>query len=169
LHSPVKEYRDHPGRTYTRIDDYPQKLSPILRDLFEIVFFIIPFYLRYILDTLNTYSLIPVRSRKRKRIFGYYRKQIAESFDEIKYPYRNKVETVFSILKRKFGESLKSRKFRLQVKAIKIKVILYTISRMISTLSILIIFEKFYRAKIFICKYYTTVTFTGKKLCVCVF
>ena len=52
---------------------------------------------------LNSCSLIPVRNRKRKRISGYYRRQIAQSFDDEKYHQRNKVETVFSVLKRKFG------------------------------------------------------------------
>jgi hypothetical protein len=97
-------------------------------------------------DTLNSCSLIPVRKRKRKRISGYYRRRIAQSFNEEKYHQRNMVETVFSVLKRKFGETLKARKYRLQVKEIKIKVILYNLSRMISTLSILILIEVFYRA-----------------------
>lgn len=52
-------------------------------------------------------------------------------------------------MKRKFGESLKARKFRLQVKEIKIEVILYNLSRLISTLSILILTEEFYRAEFF--------------------
>jgi transposase len=34
------------------------------------------------------------------------------------YHQRNKVETVFSVIKRKFGESLKARKYRLQIKEI---------------------------------------------------
>jgi len=61
--------------------------------------------------TLNSYSLIPVRNRKRKRISGYYRRRIAQSFDERKYHQRNMVETVFSILKRQFGGSIKARKY----------------------------------------------------------
>jgi transposase len=98
-------------------------------------------------DTLNSCSLIPVRNRKRKRIsIYYYRRQIALSFDQEKYHQRNKVETVFSVLKRKFGESLKARKYRLQVKEIKIKVILYNLSRMISSFASLILIEEFYRA-----------------------
>jgi transposase len=102
-------------------------------------------------ETLNSCSIIPVRNRKRKRISGYYRRRIAQSFDEEKYHQRNKVETVFSVLKRRFGETLKTRKYRLQVKEIKIKIILYNISRMISTLSSLILIEEFYRAnKLFI-------------------
>jgi hypothetical protein len=97
-------------------------------------------------DTLNSYSLIPVRNRKRKRISGYYRRRIVQLFDQEKYHQRNKVETVFSVMKRKFGESLKARKYRLQIKEIKIKVILYNLSRMILTFSILIFIEEFYRA-----------------------
>jgi transposase len=100
-------------------------------------------------DTLTSCSLIPVRNRKRKRISGYYRRQIALSFDQEKYHQRNKVETVFSVLKRKFGESLKARKYRLQVKEIKIKVILYNLSRMISAFSMLFHLEVFYRAEFF--------------------
>ena len=98
-------------------------------------------------DTLEAGSLIPIRERKRKRIFGYYRRRIALSFDQKKYHQRNKVETVFSVLKRKFGESLKARKYRLQVKEIKIKVILYNLSRIISTFLFLILAEEFYRAQ----------------------
>jgi len=69
------------------------------------------------------------------------------SLYEEKYHQRNKVETVFSILKRKVGESLKARKYRLQVKEIKIKVILYNLSRIIAALSILILIGDFYRAE----------------------
>jgi len=56
-------------------------------------------------------TLIPVRERKRKRIFGYYRKRLSDSFDLDRYHQRNKVETVFSVLKRKYGESLKARRY----------------------------------------------------------
>ncbi len=51
-------------------------------------------------DTLHSYSLIPVRKRKRKRISGYYRKRLSQSFDLEVYHQRNKVETAFSVLKR---------------------------------------------------------------------
>jgi transposase len=103
---------------------------------------------RLIRDTLNSCSLIPIRDRKRKRISGYYRRRMMLLFDPDQYHQRNKVETVFSVLKRKFGESLKARKFRLQVKEIKIKVILYNLSRFMNSFSILIIVEDFYKAVI---------------------
>jgi len=98
-------------------------------------------------DTLNSYSLIPVRNRKRKRISGYYRRRLAHAFDDETYHQRNIVETVFSVMKRKFGEALKARTYRLQIKEIKIKVLLYNLSRMISTWLFLVLIEEFYRAK----------------------
>jgi hypothetical protein len=58
-------------------------------------------------------------------------------FDLDQYHQRNKVKTVFSVLKRKFGESLKARKYRLQIKEIKIKVILYNLSRLMKSFSVL--------------------------------
>jgi hypothetical protein len=50
-------------------------------------------------------------------------------------------------MKRTFGESLKARKYRFQVKEIKINVIIYNLSRMISTFTFLIHFKEFYRAE----------------------
>jgi transposase len=93
---------------------------------------------RLIRDDLNAYSLIPVRTRKRKRIFGVYRRELFRSFDQAQYHQRNKVETVFSVLKRKFGEALKARKFQEQIKELKIKLILYNISKIILAIFILI-------------------------------
>jgi len=86
---------------------------------------------RLIRDDLNAYSLIPVRTRKRKRISGVYRRELSRSFDQTRYHQRNKIETVFSVLKRKFGEALKARKFQAQIKELKIKLILYNISKII--------------------------------------
>lgn len=80
-------------------------------------------------DTLNSCSLIPIRKRKRTRISGYFRLDIVKYLDSNHYNQRNKVETVFSVLKRKFSESLISREYRFQVKEMKIKVILCNLSR----------------------------------------
>lgn len=90
-------------------------------------------------DSLNSFSLIPVRERKRKRISGYYRKRLSDSFDLDMYHQRNKVETVFSVLKRKYGESLKARRYWLQVKEIKMKAIVHNLSRLISFVLIILI------------------------------
>jgi len=96
---------------------------------------------RLIRNDPNTYSLIPVRTKKRKRISGVYRRELARSFDQACYHQRNKVETVFSALERKFGESLKARKFQAQIKELKIKVILYNISKIILAIFIRIYYR----------------------------
>jgi hypothetical protein len=51
-------------------------------------------------------------------------------------------------MKRRFGEALKSRKYRFQIKEIEIKVVLYTLSRMISTFLFLVLIEDFSSQKI---------------------
>jgi transposase len=50
-------------------------------------------------------------------------------FDKIKYNQRNISETTFSIVKRKFGEKIRARKFRNQGKEIKFKLIVYNINK----------------------------------------
>ena len=93
---------------------------------------------RLIRDDLTAYSLIPLSDRKRKRISGYHRRELSRAFDLTLYHRRNLVETVFSGLKRKFGESLKARQFLSQIKELKIKLILYNISKIILAIVILI-------------------------------
>jgi hypothetical protein len=75
-----------------------------------------------------------------------YRRELARSFDQTRYHQRNMVETVFSVIKRKFGEALKARKFQAQIKELKIKLILYNISIIILAIFIQIYSEEFYRA-----------------------
>ena len=53
------------------------------------------------------------------------------SFDKIKYNRRNIAETTISVVKRKFGETLRARKFRNQVKEVKVKLIVYNINKKI--------------------------------------
>ncbi|AKJ40578.1 transposase [Methanosarcina barkeri CM1] len=50
-------------------------------------------------------------------------------FDKIKYNQRNISETTFSVVKRKLRETIRSRKFRNQVKEIKFKLIVYNINK----------------------------------------
>jgi hypothetical protein len=51
------------------------------------------------------------------------------SFDKTKYNKRNIAKTTFSVVKRKFGEVLRARKFYNQVKEIKIKLRVYNINK----------------------------------------
>lgn len=80
-------------------------------------------------EEIKADSIIPLRKRKRKKIRGKYRKQLHLIFDKVKYNQRNIAETTFSVVKRKFGETLRARKFRNQVKEIKFKLIVYNISK----------------------------------------
>lgn len=80
-------------------------------------------------EEIKAESIIPLRVRKRKRIKGKYRKQLYLSFDKIRYNRRNIAETTFPVVKRKFGEVLRARKFYNQVKEIKIKLIVYNINK----------------------------------------
>jgi hypothetical protein len=56
-------------------------------------------------EDLRSFSLIPVRDRKRKRIGRKYRRQLSREFDERTYHRRCLIETAFSVLKRRFGET----------------------------------------------------------------
>ena len=76
-------------------------------------------------------SIVPLRERKRKRINGKYRRQLNKEFDKIKYNRRNIVETIISVVKRKFGEIIRARRVRNQVKEVKVKLIVYNINKKI--------------------------------------
>jgi hypothetical protein len=58
-----------------------------------------------------TDSLIlpPLRKRKRKKIGGKYRDQLDNFFDKTKYNKRNIAKTTISVVKREFGEILRTR------------------------------------------------------------
>jgi len=50
-------------------------------------------------------------------------------FAEDIYHYRKLVETMFSVLKRRYGEELKATKYRNQVKVVKFKLLSYNRDR----------------------------------------
>ncbi len=54
------------------------------------------------------------------------RQQVPELAEDI-YHQRNLVETIFSVLKRRFGENLKVRRYRYQVRDIKVRLIKYNL------------------------------------------
>lgn len=80
-------------------------------------------------EQLNAVAMIPLRHRKRKTVKGHYRRKMIFEFDEELYHRRNQVETAFSVLKKKYGEEIKSRKYWNQVKEIKIKLIVYNLGK----------------------------------------
>jgi hypothetical protein len=80
-------------------------------------------------DDLGSQSMIPIRDWHASYVSGKYRQIMASSFDTKTYGHRNMAETVFSILKRLFGETIYSRSYRQQVKEIKLKCIIFSLDR----------------------------------------
>jgi len=72
---------------------------------------------------LQAKSIIPIRNWNADYVKGEFRKEMSDNFDRIRYGQRNKVETVFSVIKRRFGDQIKSRQLRSQVKELKLKCI----------------------------------------------
>lgn len=62
---------------------------------------------------------------------------MAKRFDRTVYRKRNLIETVFSVIKRKFGGFVRGFGFRNQVKEIKLKCIAYSLDRFLKNQSIL--------------------------------
>ena len=77
-------------------------------------------------------SIISIRDWNADYIKGQYRNEMAENFDRVRYGQRNKVETVFSVIKRRFGEEIKGRFYRSQVKELKLKCIVYSVDLFLS-------------------------------------
>jgi len=90
---------------------------------------------KLVFEELGAYPLIlqkrlDVPKHRRK---GRYRKQTVDVFDYGEYLQRNKVETAFSILKRKFGFSIRSREVKLQKVEAMSRIIAYNIDRLLET------------------------------------
>ena len=98
---------------------------------------------RQIREEMGIDSVIPVRTWKGKIYSGKYRQEMYNNFDSERYRERNKVETAFSVIKRRFGENLKARKYWYQVKEIKVKMILHNLTKVIQSVVIVIIVEAF--------------------------
>ncbi len=63
-------------------------------------------------DILDGFSVIPARYEQVpiRRIHGRYRKkQMKHGYSQLLYSQRNKDETIFSVIKRLFGEHITSR------------------------------------------------------------
>jgi len=85
---------------------------------------------RFVRYKLKARNLIRVRmDRKRKRFHGRLRKELAKDFDWETYARRNMVESVFSSMKRRFGDTLYSRSLRQRKKELKIVCIVYNVQR----------------------------------------
>jgi hypothetical protein len=78
-------------------------------------------------------SMIPVRGhqdRSGHRTRGRYRKQMRRSFDDTLYHQRNKCETIFSVIKRKFGSEVRSYHDTMKEKDLLYRLLAYNCHRM---------------------------------------
>ncbi|MBP2132603.1 hypothetical protein J2128_000524 [Methanomicrobium sp. W14] len=72
-------------------------------------------------------SRIPVRKWVEKIHIGEVRFEMLDNLDQEKYGRINFVECVFSMIKRKYGDALCSRKYYNQIKGIKVRIILHNL------------------------------------------
>ena len=79
----------------------------------------------YIRDSIGADSQIPVRKWGGMIHSGKYRFEMFDNLDREKYEQRNLVECAFSMIKRKYGDTLRSRKYYNQLKEIKIRIVLH--------------------------------------------
>lgn len=80
-------------------------------------------------EELDSIAMISLRQRKRKKIKGKYRRKMIDEFEELLYHCRNLVETMFSVLKRKYGEEVKAKKYWNQAKEVKLKLLVHNLDR----------------------------------------
>lgn len=85
---------------------------------------------RFIRKKMKARNLIRLRmDRNRKRLKGRLRRDLAKDFDWNLYGRRNPIECVFFVIKRKFGDTMKSRSWRMQSKEMKLVCIAYNLYR----------------------------------------
>ncbi len=83
---------------------------------------------QYIRENIGAESIIPVRKWNGNIYSGKYRKEMIKNFNQEKYGQRNMVETVFSVIKRKYNENVRSRKYFNQIKEIKIRMLIHNMT-----------------------------------------
>jgi hypothetical protein len=94
---------------------------------------------RQIRDEIHAISYIPIRNWNASYVSGVFRQEMAKAFDKTIYGRRNLVETVFSVVKRKFGGYVRGIGFRNQVKEIKLKCIAYSVDRFLKNQRIFLV------------------------------
>ncbi|WP_406661848.1 IS5 family transposase [Methanolobus sp. ZRKC3] len=88
-------------------------------------------------DEFNSIAMIPLRQRKRKKIKGKFRRKMVWEFDKALYHNRNLVETMFSVLKRKYSEVIRAKKYWNQVKEVKFKILVHNLDRYVKVIFII--------------------------------
>ena len=90
---------------------------------------------RFVINKLNALPIIPVRNYN--NFYGYLHKH--RKINGKDYHKRSKVETVFSVIKRKYGSILRNKTFATQKTELISKLIAYNLDRKLNYLSMLII------------------------------
>jgi transposase len=78
---------------------------------------------------------------------GFYRREIREIFDYGEYLKRNKIEGIFSALKRRYGSTLTTKKVSTQQKELTFKVIIYNLEKKIKMILYIIFSTKHFSTK----------------------
>lgn len=100
-------------------------------------------------ELLHGYSIIPARYEHVPiwKTHGIYRKQMKRGYSKLLYNQRNKNETIVSVIKRLFGEHIRSRLVRTQNRELSFRCIAYNVHRLTN---IALIIDGFYRAYVLI-------------------
>ena len=99
-------------------------------------------FLKYILFKKKAIPIIPYK--KTEGVFKFRDGKILK-FDDNLYHQRSKIETIFSVIKRKFGSSLSSRSFIMQKKELIFRLVAYNIDRIVR--NFLFLLEGFSKAR----------------------
>ena len=97
----------------------------------------------FVLRKMNAYPHIP---RRKTSGVTYERLGVPVKFNEKLYHQRSKVETVFSVIKRKYGSFILSKSFETQKKELLLRLVAYNIDR---KLIISICFGGFHQSRIY--------------------
>jgi len=74
-------------------------------------------------NEIHAISYIPIRNWNASYVSGKFGQEMAQNFDKTIYGKRNLVETVFSVVKRRFGMYIRGIHLANQIKEIKLKCI----------------------------------------------
>ena len=89
-------------------------------------------------------TLIPVRRVRSGIVNGRFRKEMDDGFDWDGYGKRSVIEGVFSVIKRKFGDTMRSRSWEMQRKEMVLVCAAYNVY--MNVISLFLRMEVFYRA-----------------------
>jgi len=89
---------------------------------------------RFVINKLHAIPVIPVR--RHTHFYGYLRG--CKKIDGSNYHQRSKVETIFSVIKRKYGSVIRARSFATQKVEVMSKLIAYNIDRTVNYLLVFI-------------------------------